>query len=482
MATVLVVDDDRSLQALISEALRAEGFDVAVERDGAQAVARFEHAPADAILLDVLLPGLNGFQVAERIRALPSGRAVPIVMMSGTYRGQKTSDAARAKLGLAGYIEKPFQLSVLIASLRDALTPKPIAFAQTASPSMARAPHGASAREARPTVVGAARLALRMKVGERALAWVFAELFRRRATGVLVLTRPGQQATLAYFREGLAVGAVCRGRAHHLGQLLVRDRVIEAGELEHVRLYAQGTGMRLAAALIATSHASAEILAAIAVRRFDRALVDAFGWGDGEARFFLRDRLPAGTPASSPQPPTALLYHLIRTGMSGVELAKELAPRLDERPVAAREQAWALFTHLPPQERDLLLSLDGRTSLREVIAAQSVEDAPALLLTAMCLGLILPSNAASLQAAQRAASPAPSVTETPPPWPEHSSKWPTHRPCASRFQSNALAASSSFQPNACTRGAKKSAASATRPVITMSAPCASASTMGRAPR
>lgn len=410
VATVLVVEDDRNLQILIAEALRAAGFAVVLERDGAEAVARFGKAPADLLLLDVLLPGMNGFQVAERVRALPGGD-VPIVMMSGTYRGQKTVEAARSRFGLAGYVEKPFQLEHLVEVLRGALsspapTPAPAAPFAPAAPTAAAPTPSAPARAGPAHPQGAARLVMRSKFGERALPWVFAELFRRRATGVLVLTR-AQQLTCAYFRDGLVVAARRRGKQQHLAQLLVRDRVLSAAELEHVRMFAHGSALRLPAALTATAHADAELLAAIDARRLDTALVDAFGWADGEARFFLRERVPAWAPRFSPQPPTALLYHFVRSGLSALDLAKELASKLDERPVAAREQAWALFAHLPPKERDFLLSLDGRLSMREVIAQHALDDAPALLLTAMCLGLIMPATV--LQAAPANVAPPPTA-------------------------------------------------------------------------
>ncbi|MCY1372258.1 hypothetical protein D9M68_852580 [compost metagenome] len=77
---------------------------------------------------------------------------------------------------------------------------------------------------------------------------------------------------------------------------------------------------------------------------------------------------------------------------------------------------------------------------------------------------------------------APWLPKLPPlPCPEHSSRWPTVRPCARRLRSCSLLAPASVQPRLCTSGPRKSAASATRPVITMSAPASSASAMGFAP-
>src|SRR5262245_52549365 len=85
--TILIVDDDREVQKYLTELLEAEGYVVLAERDGDWALRVFDQKPIDAVVLDILLPVVNGFQVAEQIRARPRGRVVPIVMLTGIYRG-----------------------------------------------------------------------------------------------------------------------------------------------------------------------------------------------------------------------------------------------------------------------------------------------------------------------------------------------------------------------------------------------------------
>ena len=70
-AQILVVDDDRSTQRVLADALKKQGFDVTVERDGEWAVQTFEKKSFDAVILDLLLPAVSGYDVAQQLRAMP---------------------------------------------------------------------------------------------------------------------------------------------------------------------------------------------------------------------------------------------------------------------------------------------------------------------------------------------------------------------------------------------------------------------------
>src|SRR5690242_16415878 len=83
---VLIVDDDRSVQRVLADALTRQGYVVTVERDGEWAVQTFEKKKFDAVLLDLLLPALSGYEVAKRIRATAKGKRTPIIMISGVYK------------------------------------------------------------------------------------------------------------------------------------------------------------------------------------------------------------------------------------------------------------------------------------------------------------------------------------------------------------------------------------------------------------
>jgi len=82
MATVLVVDDDPGARLLLGSALEVAGFRVITAADGKSAMSQFHASPADCVVLDVVMPGMNGFDVCRALRASLSSRHVPILMQT----------------------------------------------------------------------------------------------------------------------------------------------------------------------------------------------------------------------------------------------------------------------------------------------------------------------------------------------------------------------------------------------------------------
>ncbi|GAA4187798.1 two-component system response regulator MtrA [Gryllotalpicola kribbensis] len=115
---ILVVDDDTALAEMIGIVLRSEGFDPVFCADGAQAVEAFRQAAPDLVLLDLMLPGLDGIEVAERIRSF-SG--IPIIMLTAK---SDTADVVRGlESGADDYMVKPFNPKELVARVRARLRP-----------------------------------------------------------------------------------------------------------------------------------------------------------------------------------------------------------------------------------------------------------------------------------------------------------------------------------------------------------------------
>ena len=83
--TILVIDDDVQLLKIVTHNLQAEGYQVLAIRDGAQALEAMERDTPDLVLLDVMLPGMDGFEVCQRVREFS---AVPIIMITARGRGQ----------------------------------------------------------------------------------------------------------------------------------------------------------------------------------------------------------------------------------------------------------------------------------------------------------------------------------------------------------------------------------------------------------
>jgi two-component system response regulator MtrA len=117
-ARILVVDDDSALAEMVGIVLGSEGFDATYCADGSEALAVFTAAKPDLVLLDLMLPGIDGIEVCNQIRAV-SG--VPIIML--TAKGDTADVVAGLEAGADDYMVKPFNPSELVARIRTRLRP-----------------------------------------------------------------------------------------------------------------------------------------------------------------------------------------------------------------------------------------------------------------------------------------------------------------------------------------------------------------------
>ena len=116
-ARVLVVDDESNITDLVTTALRYEGFEVASAHDGREALAAVESFRPDLMVLDVMLPDVDGFEVQRRL--LDRGRPTPVVFLTAR---DSTEDKVRGlTIGGDDYVTKPFSLDELVARIRSVL-------------------------------------------------------------------------------------------------------------------------------------------------------------------------------------------------------------------------------------------------------------------------------------------------------------------------------------------------------------------------
>jgi DNA-binding response OmpR family regulator len=116
MQTVLIIDDDPSLTSLLSEYLRARGLAVVGAPDGAAGLTRLRAGGIDLVILDVMLPGQDGFDICRVLRAEST---VPIIML--TARGDELDRIVGLELGADDYLPKPFNPRELLARIRAVL-------------------------------------------------------------------------------------------------------------------------------------------------------------------------------------------------------------------------------------------------------------------------------------------------------------------------------------------------------------------------
>jgi two-component system response regulator MprA len=114
---VLVVDDERPVREAIERALKLEGYEVLLAQDGADALKTFTDTPTDAIVLDIMMPNVDGIEVCKRIRA--AGDSTPILLL--TARDAVEDRVSGLDAGADDYLVKPFALAELLARLRALL-------------------------------------------------------------------------------------------------------------------------------------------------------------------------------------------------------------------------------------------------------------------------------------------------------------------------------------------------------------------------
>ena len=120
MAKILVVDDEPDILRVVVRIMEARDHTVKTAHDGFEALERVREEPPDVIILDLNLPGMNGFEVCKRLRGDPATREIPIVMMTAAY--VSIDDARRGHtIGADEYVVKPFLREVLIHNVERLL-------------------------------------------------------------------------------------------------------------------------------------------------------------------------------------------------------------------------------------------------------------------------------------------------------------------------------------------------------------------------
>ena len=116
---ILIVDDDRSMRTLLTMAMSEEGYEVAEAQNGEQCLAEFIRLQPDAVLLDAMMPDMDGFTCCERLRQFPGGDMIPILMI--TVLDDRESIERAFSVGATDYITKPIHWAVLSQRLRRLL-------------------------------------------------------------------------------------------------------------------------------------------------------------------------------------------------------------------------------------------------------------------------------------------------------------------------------------------------------------------------
>ncbi len=286
MQTVLCVDDDRNLCRIIAKALEGEGYRVRTAHDGDSALETFHAESPDLVLLDLLLPGRDGFEVLGAIRERPSDDAkVPALLISGCSKTPAYEDKAGA-LGVDAFLTKPVPLDVLLEQVRTSL---------------------AGART--PEVEAASRKAPKILDGtleELPFPALLNHLHGLRATGALVL-KCGKKQKGLQFRDGRPVGVRSNQVGECLGNLLVRMGRIDRDVLqESLRRMRKGEGLQGDILVAMEVLSEDEVTNALRVQAEEK-LFEVFEWAEGSFQFRRDSRLKGASTLGLERKPASII-------------------------------------------------------------------------------------------------------------------------------------------------------------------------------
>jgi CheY-like chemotaxis protein/curved DNA-binding protein CbpA len=388
-ANILIVDDDRSVQRVLADALTKQGFVVTVERDGEWAVKTFEKKRFDAVLLDLLLPALNGYEVARQMKEHPHGRSTPIIMISGVYKNAIHQREAVHKHGAFAFLEKPIDLKQLNQVLKEALAerfprpapavppPPPIddpdeatgefmaddlqraevaaVEAQTKAP-----PKRAKSSELKRSKTSdlkrqkatpqAPAPAVTGDFATKPFAEVLADCYRSRVTGALRIWRQ-KVKKIIYLQDGSPELVKSNLLVECLGRVLVREKMISEAECDESLKRMKASKRMQGTVLIEMGCISPHNLNYALQMQMQDKLYDAFRWDSGEYQF---------TPnvASPPEP--------VSLGLTCAQLIHEGIKRSHDAKRLARVFANVDGLYVHPSSNPLYLLQDAQLGVEEL--------------------------------------------------------------------------------------------------------------------
>lgn len=378
---VLIVDDDRAIQRMLADALTRQGFTVTVERDGEWALKTFDKKPFDVVILDLLLPGLNGYEVARKMRTTPKGRKTPIVMISGVYKNALHQKEAVQKHGAFAFIEKPMKLLTLYDTLKAALGDgypraalKTVSIPAAPPPTAMAGADGATDRFADPAareevthVERESRTdshfqSIKGNFKEKPFPEVLAEVHRWKGTGALLLRRD-KVKKIVYFRDGFPMSIKSNLLSECLGRIMVGEKMISEPECDESLRRMKASNRQQGTVLIEMGCISPHNLNYALNLQLQLKLWDVFRWDDGDFQFNPRV-MPPSDPVNLEMSSAAVIYEGIKKAYDEARLAafagdlSEKYVHLSDNPLYALQDVG-----VGEEEQQLLQAMDGHKTV-----------------------------------------------------------------------------------------------------------------------
>ncbi|MBI3180252.1 MAG: response regulator [Deltaproteobacteria bacterium] len=426
MPTVLVVDDDKAVQDLLVDLLEERGYATRTARDGRQVLAEVVREPVQLVILDVLIPHMNGFAVIEQIRATPELRDLPVIMISGIYRSRNHRADMASRFGIIEYFDKPLQTSKLLDLVDQVVkgagaepvllggvtgeptqekTDEPVLLEEVREPLLDTEPPPAAGLDVdaelvdieteheKDLVESEARESFRTSafvlqgyIKKTPVVAVLGKLWHQRVTGALLLRRD-KIKKIVYLERGDPYLVKSNLVSECLGQVLMRERLITREQCELSIERMRDSGQKQGEILVAMGALTEKNLSFALDLQLETKLFETFAWSDGEFRFNSSVPL-AASGARMQSSGAAVVVEGIRRTFDETRLRRLMLPVLDVPLVFAegahdfaamrftQREAEAISAITPPKTTRVLLEslpLDPVDALRVVYSLIALE-------------------------------------------------------------------------------------------------------------
>lgn len=422
MPKILVVDDDRAVQTMLVDLLEERGYDVDTARNGRQALERLREKDFDLLLLDVLIPHINGFQLLEQLRSTEGMAELPVIMMSGIYRSRNHRSDMADRFGVFEYLDKPLQPQQLLGLVEQAVGPgekrrRPASRLEDAYAEIEdNQPHAErsstepltpreerlvepEAREEKAEVEQSAReefrtsaFVLQGSIKRQPVAAILGKLWRQKETGALLL-RNEKVKKIIHVMDGEVVSVKSNLVSECLGRLLVRERLITADQCAESVTRMKDTGKRQGEILVGMSVITDRNLAFGLELQLETKIFDVFLWDNGEYRFNSTITPEQTDDVALEWRGGALIVEGIRRAFDETRLRTLMVPILDV-PLTFRDDSIDLRgLRFNKRELDALKQVRSGRTTRELLGTMPMDppDALRVIYSLIALDLVVPA-------------------------------------------------------------------------------------------
>ncbi|MCB0219367.1 MAG: response regulator [Chrysiogenetes bacterium] len=371
--TVLVVEDDRLTRNAIAEGLHDLPYQVIFASNGTEALEFFESEGPDAVIVDVLLPKLSGFEVCERIRKTHPD--LPIIFISAVYKSLAVQNEAKSKYGANEFLTKPLNINLLREKLGKYVAPN-------SAPPVAEQPD-------EETEVSEPNREVDGDLAKEALAAIFFKIFRFQETGTLHLQKEKVKKTIL-FEHGHPVQTQSNLLMETLSRILLSRGALNQQQLEDTRLIAKQRGKLHGQVLTDLGLITPKALEDTLVFQHEERLLNAFAWTEGHFVFVRGATLDDEAIRRQVDFPRVFMLGVLER-MPFEAIRDRMAP------LATHKVGWQPEPHEPlaafaleTEQRQMLSHIDGQKTLKELLKDSAQPDH----LLRLIYGLVVASSLA----------------------------------------------------------------------------------------